>query len=72
MSPVILRLRALYAELKRRKVVRVVVAYGIAAGAIIQIADAVVPALALPPVVLTVTVAAALAGLPLAVFLSWL
>jgi predicted ATPase/Tfp pilus assembly protein PilF len=64
-------LRRLFDELKRRKVVRTAVAYGVAAGAIMQVASVVVPALYLPELTLTLVVVLAMAGLPAAVLLSW-
>jgi predicted ATPase/Tfp pilus assembly protein PilF len=64
-------LRNLFGELKRRKVVRTSIAYGVAAGAIIQVSSAVVPALFLPPELLTGIVVVCIAGLPIAAALSW-
>jgi predicted ATPase/Tfp pilus assembly protein PilF len=64
-------LRILFNELTRRKVVRTAVAYGVAAGAIMQVSSVVVPALYLPEMVLTVVVVLSMAGLPAAVLLSW-
>ncbi len=61
----------LYAELKRRKVVRVAVVYGIVAFAIMQAADIMVPALNLPPQFITFMVATALLGYPIALVLAW-
>lgn len=65
-------LRLLAAELRRRKVVRTAIAYGVFAGAFIQGASVIIPALFLPPVTLTVVVVVAIGGLPVAVLLAWL
>jgi predicted ATPase len=66
------RLRTVVDELNRRKVVRTAIAYGVAAGAVMQIASVVIPALYLPGELLTVVVVLGVAGLPVAVALSWL
>jgi predicted ATPase len=65
------RIREFWAELKRRKVVRVGIAYAVAAGAIIQVADPVAAAVNLPSWTLTAVVVLAAAGLPIALGLSW-
>jgi predicted ATPase/Tfp pilus assembly protein PilF len=64
-------LRTLFDEMRRRKVVRTAIAYGVAAGAFIQIASAVIPALYMPDVTLTLVVVVAFVGLPVAMLLSW-
>ncbi len=61
----------LFAELRRRKVVRVAVVYGIVAFAVIEAADIMGPALNLPPEFITFVVAAALLGYPIAIVLAW-
>jgi len=61
----------LFAELRRRKVIRVAVVYGIVAFAVMQAADIMVPALGLPPEFITFMVAAALLGYPIAIVLAW-
>ena len=61
----------LFAELKRRKVVRVAVVYGIVAFAVMQAAEIMVPALNLPPQFITFMVAGALLGYPIALVLAW-
>ena len=61
----------LFVELRRRKVIRVAVVYGIVAFAVMQAADIMVPALNLPPQFVTVVVAAALLGYPIAIVLAW-
>src|SRR5712691_1226504 len=60
-----------FEELKRRKVYRVAVAYVIAAGGIIQLASAVLPAWELPSWTLRLTVVLLLIGFPLALLLAW-
>jgi TolB-like protein len=61
----------LLSELRRRKVVRVAVVYGIVAFAVMQVADIMVPALNLPPEFVTFVVATALLGYPIAIVLAW-
>lgn len=61
----------LFAELRRRKVIRVAVLYGVVAFAVMQAADIMVPALGLPPEFITFVVAAALLGYPIAIVLAW-
>ena len=61
----------LLSELKRRKVVRVGLVYGIVAFAVMQVADIMVPALNLPPQFVTFVVATALLGYPIAIVLAW-
>jgi predicted ATPase/Tfp pilus assembly protein PilF len=65
------RLQFLRAELRRRKVVRVVAAYAVAGWVIVQVVETTWEALGLPPGTLTVVIVVVLAGLPLAVVLSW-
>jgi predicted ATPase/Tfp pilus assembly protein PilF len=65
-------LRLLAAELRRRRVVRTAIAYGVFAGGFIQLSSAALPALPLPPFTLTIVVVLAIGGLPLAVLLAWL
>ncbi|HEY2102530.1 MAG TPA: hypothetical protein VGH08_04670, partial [Chthoniobacterales bacterium] len=60
-----------FAELQRRKVYRVAVAYIIAAGVIIQIDSAVFPALELPNWTLRLVVVLVLIGFPVALILAW-
>ncbi|HEM46827.1 MAG TPA: hypothetical protein ENO23_07255, partial [Alphaproteobacteria bacterium] len=64
-------LGSLLQELKRRRVVRAAVAYAAALFVVLQVADIVLPALGLPPVVLTGLVAVGLLGFPLALALAW-
>ena len=59
------------AELKRRRVFRVIAAYGAVAFAVIEAADVVLPRMALPDWTVTLVVWLALLGFPVAVALSW-
>jgi hypothetical protein len=58
-------------ELKRRKVVRVAIVYGAVAWAVLQVADIVLPALALPESILTGLVVLLALGFPVALGLAW-
>jgi TolB-like protein len=58
-------------ELKRRKVVRVVIAYAAAAFIVVQVADIALPALGAPDWVLATVVVIAALGLPVAAALAW-
>ena len=60
-----------FAELRRRKVIRVAMVYGIVGFAVIQAADVIGPALNLPPDFVTFIVAVALLGFPIALVLAW-
>src|SRR5688572_18672502 len=62
----------LFAELKRRRVIRVLIAYVIAAVAVLQTASVLVPALLLPSRVMTFLAVLALVGLPVALVLAWM
>jgi len=64
-------LSLLYGELRRRRVFRVIVAYGIAAFAVIQVADPAVHGLHLQEWVLTAVIVALGLGFPVAVALAW-
>ena len=59
-------------ELKRRRVFRVVGAYGVVAWLCLQIADVLTDALPIPDWTLTATTIALAAGFPVAVLLSWI
>lgn len=61
----------LFANLRRRKVIRITVIYGVIAFAVIQAATVMVPPLDLPPELITFVVAAALVGYPIAIVLAW-
>jgi TolB-like protein/Tfp pilus assembly protein PilF len=60
-----------FAELKRRRVFRVMAVYGVVAFAIIEVADAIFPRLALPDWTVTLVVGLALLGFPVAIILTW-
>lgn len=60
-----------FRELKRRKVYRTAVVYGVVAFAIWQVADIAFPALGLPSWTITLVVALTLLGFPLALVLAW-
>jgi TolB-like protein/predicted Zn-dependent protease len=62
----------LLAELKRRRVFRVMVGYGIFAFAALQVTEPVLHAYDLPAWVLTAVVTAVAVGFPLAVILAWI
>lgn len=65
------RIRRLYGELRRRKVVRTAAAYVVAGAATIQVADVVFPAIDFPGWALTALVWTTIAGLPVALVLAW-
>jgi TolB-like protein/Flp pilus assembly protein TadD len=60
-----------FAELRRRRVPRVIAMYGAVAFGVIEAADLVFPRLALPDWSVTLVVALALLGLPVAAALAW-
>ena len=62
---------SLISELKRRRVFRVLVGYGIVSFAVLQIIEPVMHALHLPDVTLTYVVLALAVGFPVAVVLAW-
>lgn len=61
----------IWAELRRRKVVRVAVTYGVAAWLVIQVAETVFEPLLLPTWALTLVVVLAILGFPVAIALAW-
>ena len=61
----------LFAELKRRNVVRVGIAYVVVGWIVMQIADTMAPALKLPDWTATLIAFLLVLGLPLALFFSW-
>ena len=61
----------LFAELKRRNVVRVAIAYVVFAWVVMQVIDVVVEPLRLPDWTATLVLVILLIGLPLTLFLSW-
>ena len=60
-----------FAELRRRKVIRVAVTYGVVAWLVVQVAEAVFEPLRLPDWTLTLVVVLAILGFPIAVALAW-
>ncbi len=62
---------SIFAELKRRNVVRVSVLYGLAAWLILQVADVLVPALGLPDWVMRFVALLLILGFPLVFIFSW-
>jgi serine/threonine-protein kinase len=60
-----------FEELKRRKVIRLTIVYIVAAMVILQGADVLVPALALPEWVLRLVALLLILGFPLAVIMAW-
>jgi len=62
---------ALWEELKRRNVMRVAIAYAVVSWLILQLADVLVPLLALPEWVGRLVFLLLLVGLPLALFFAW-
>ena len=60
-----------FAELKRRRVFRVMAVYGAVAFGVLQAADVLIPALHLPETMITAIAALALLGFPLAIALAW-
>jgi len=62
---------SLIAELKRRNVFRVAVAYAIVGWLLLEVASVVLPALHLPDWALTLLVVFVVAGFPLALILAW-
>jgi adenylate cyclase len=58
-------------ELRRRRVVRVAVAYGVVAWLVVQVADAVFAPLGLPAWALTLVVVLAIMGFPVSLVLAW-
>jgi TolB-like protein/Flp pilus assembly protein TadD len=65
------RVTRLYRELKRRRVFRVAAVYGAVAFVVAQAADIAFPALQLPPWTITLVVALAIVGFPIALVLAW-
>jgi TolB-like protein/cytochrome c-type biogenesis protein CcmH/NrfG len=60
-----------FAELKRRRVFRVMAVYGAVAFVILQVADIALPGLGLPEWTITLILALTLLGFPLAIVLAW-
>ncbi|MGJ8679817.1 tetratricopeptide repeat protein [Paraglaciecola sp.] len=64
-------LGVLWAELKRRKVVRVAIVYSIVAWLVIQVAVATFPSLLIPDWALRLVIMCVLLGFPIALILAW-
>jgi TolB-like protein/Flp pilus assembly protein TadD len=64
-------MRSFLAELKRRKVVRVAIVYVVVGLVVVEAANNLFPALNLPPWTVTLVVALAILGFPVAVALAW-
>src|SRR6056297_2375514 len=65
------RLGRTLGELRRRHVFRVVGIYAIAAWGMLQVADVILPALLIPPWVMTLLVVMVIVGFPLTAVLAW-
>src|SRR5438105_5070599 len=65
-------LQPLFLELQRRRVIRALIAYGIAAFAVLQIVEPVMHGLHWPEAVLAYVVVALAAGFPVVVSLAWI
>src|SRR5215468_181002 len=63
--------RDFFAELKRRNVYKVAVAYAVVGWLVMQVASTVVPALHLPDTITTTVVVLTLLGFPIALLLAW-
>lgn len=66
------RLKRFYYQLRRRKVLKVAIAYAALAWAILQVADVVFPAMLLPDWSVRLAVILLILGFPLAVVLTWI
>lgn len=64
-------LQAFFAELKRRRVFRVVAVYGAVAFVVLQVADLAFPLLGMPQWTVTLVLMLTLLGFPVAVVLAW-
>src|SRR5947207_10932853 len=60
-----------FAELKRRNVYKVAVAYAVVGWLVMQVASTVVPALHLPDSITTTVVVLVLLGFPIALVIAW-
>jgi len=60
-----------YQELKRRKVIRVAVVYGVVAWLIVEVASVMFPGLLLPEWSVRLVIALAIVGFPIALVLAW-
>src|SRR5437870_12526182 len=66
-----MNLRKLFAELKRRNVYKVAIAYAIVGSLVMQIAATVVPALHLSDAITSAVVLLVILGFPIALILAW-
>jgi TolB-like protein/Tfp pilus assembly protein PilF len=64
-------MQALFAEMKRRRVFRVMAVYGAVAFGVLQIADLAFPRLGMPEWTVTLVLMLALLGFPVAIVLAW-
>jgi adenylate cyclase len=67
-----MNVRALWSELKERKVLRLAIIYLVIAWIVIEVADVIFPALLLPEWALRLLVAFLILGFPFALVLSWM
>ena len=65
------RMKSFFAELKRRNVYKVAVAYAVVGWLVMQIAATIVPALHLPDTITSAVVLLVLLGFPIALVLAW-
>ncbi|HEX6559749.1 MAG TPA: hypothetical protein VF021_09815, partial [Longimicrobiales bacterium] len=72
MAKLLPRAVAFLRELKRRKVITVLVAYVVAAAGVLQVADLVAPRLNLPENTVKLVILLALVGVPIVIMLAWL
>ena len=63
--------RDFFAEIRRRNVYKVAVAYAVVGWLVMQVAATVVPALHLPDVITSAVVVLTLLGFPIALILAW-
>src|SRR3546814_6008023 len=61
-----------FADLKRRRVIRVLLLYAVAGWTVIEVASVVLPALNLPPWSVTRVIVLVALGFPIAVVMGWL
>ena len=61
-----------FAELRRRRVIRVAVVYAVAGWIIIEVASTMLPGLKLPPWTVTFVIALVVLGFPIAVIMGWM
>jgi len=66
------KLTQFWQELKRRKVVRVIVVYSAAAFVILEVVDIITPALLLPSWTITLVIVLLAIGFPIAIIFSWI